>query len=136
MKRNIVEHAENAAQDLEALEYRITVESTQRFLDDDRVWPVEVWMALRDGCGKVRLRLLQLRPDPTEPAPGEHPLVRRWSDRVVTNMNRAHRTVRECPEEIISRCAIETDTEKMLAVFWEIDHGRPQGYLTSRETTM
>ena len=40
----------------------------------------------------------------------------------VTTMTYNHRTIRECPEEIIVRCAVETDLRK------------PRGFLTDRRT--
>lgn len=41
-----------------------------------------------------------------------------------------YQTIRECPLEIIGPCSFLTDIEKMLASFWEIDHDKPQGFLT------
>ena len=91
-------------------------------------------MAHRPVPVPERLQLMQLRPDATRPECGRHPLERHWVSMTLTTLTEASRTIRECPEEIITRCAVETDGEKLLAVFWETDHRKPRGFLTDRRT--
>ena len=131
--QNLMEYLEELLRELAPEDHHVSVESTNLFLDNDRVWPVEVWLALPDGGGTVRLSLLQLRPDATRPQPGRNPLERHWTTMTLTTMTEAHRTIRECPEETIRRCAVETDAEKLLAIFWETDHHKPRGFLTGGE---
>ena len=74
MQKNLMEHLEEVMGEMDPEDHHLSVESVSRFLDNDRVWSVEVWLALRDGGGTVRLRLLQLRPDATRPEQGRPPL--------------------------------------------------------------
>ena len=132
-QKNLVEYLEEIMGEMDPEEYRVSPDSVSRFLDNDRVWPVEVWMALRDGTGKVRLQVMQLRPDATRPGPGRHPLERHWVSMTLTTLTEANRTIRERPEEVITRCVVETDGEKLLAILWETGHRKPRGFLTGGE---
>ena len=112
-QKNLVEYLEDLMGEMDPEEYRVS--------------PVEVWLALRDGTGKVRPQVMQLRPDATRPGPGRHPLERRWVSMTLTTLTEANRTIRERPEEVITRCVVETDGEKLLAILWETDHRKPRG---------
>ena len=140
-QKNLVEYLEELMGEMDPEEYRVSPDPVSRFLDNDRrVWPVEVWMALRDGTGKVRLQVMQLRP-----GPGRHPLERHWVSIMLTTLTEANCTIRERPEEVITRCVVETDGEKLLAILWETDgekllailwetdHRKPRGFLTGGE---
>ena len=51
----------------------------------------------------------------------------------LTTLTEANRTIRERPEEVITRCVVETDGEKLLAILWETDHHKPRVFLTGGE---
>ena len=130
MKTHIRDHVPAAAREYGALECRISEKSIERFLQDDRVWPIEAWITWKDEEDGTRLGLMRFYSDPTDPAPRGNPLVRNWNDRLEPTRGPVHRTIRECPEEIISQCIFETRIERVLAAFWETDHRKPQSYLT------
>ena len=138
MRTHIREYIPNATREYNALDHRLSGPSIVRFLQDDRVWPIEVWMTRKDQDGRIRLGLLRFHPDPTDPEAGtdpggKNPLRRNWNDRLETTMGKIQATIRECPEEIIAQCVMETEIEKFLAVLWEYDNGKPPRYLNRGE---
>ena len=131
MKRDIHPEVLQVAEDMGALDHHLSPQSLERFLQDDRVWPVEVWMKLRGPEGEERLALAQLHPDPCSPGPGKGPLEREWMLRVVNMDRRYVHTIRECPERIIAGCPMEGANGPLHEWSWERDNGMPAGYLKS-----
>ena len=130
MKKDILQAASETTQDFGTLDHQISPQSLERFLRDDRIWPVELWMKVRDPEGHERLTLVQLHPDPCGPEPGRNALEREWTQRSRDPEHSGYiRTIRECPERIIAGCRLERPMERLHATWWETDNGMPPGYL-------
>ena len=146
---HIARYCARIGRELGARDLRISPQSLERFTQDPRVWPIEAWITIprttpegnppahQDAKNREdrRLGLLRVRPNPIQPGPGPDPLWRCWTHHLEPtpgDHGRTHRTIRECPLEIIGSCSFPTDIEKMLAYYWETDHDKPQGFL-SRE---
>ena len=135
MAEHVEQYCNRISRELRAEIHRISPQSLERFALDSRVWPIEAWLATRDPDGNRRLELIRVRPDPVCPDPQGAPLTRSWTHHLEPTRGdhgRMHQTIRECPLEIIGKCSFLTDIEKMLATYWEMDHDKPQGFLTSQ----
>ena len=133
MKKDILQAASETTQDFGALDHQISPQSLERFLRNDRVWPVELWMKVRDPEGHERLTPVQFHPDPCGPEPGRNILEREWMQRTIDPKQCRHiQTIRECPERIIARCLMEKPMGRLHAMWWENDNRMPPGYLNGR----
>ena len=129
MKTGVETRATALAEEFKALDHQLSPQSVERFQRNDRVWPVELWMKVRDEKGNHRLEMIQLYADPCDPGPGSGPLEREWRERDGGIRHGYIRTVKECPERIIAGCLMTTEIERSIAAWWEMDNGAERGYL-------
>ena len=101
MKTGIQEYAAETAAELQAVDHHLSPQSLARFQENDRAWPVELWIKVREPAEvwlkardgeesrmEVRYRedsflleMVQIHPDPCDPGAGESPLHRKWRKR-------------------------------------------------------
>ena len=129
MKTDVETRATTLAEEFKALGHQLSPQSLERFQRDDRAWPVELWMKVRDENGNHRLEMVHLYPDPCDPGPGRRPLERVWRERNGGIRHGYVRTVKECPERVIAGCLMTTEIERSIAAWWEMDNGAEPGYL-------
>ena len=129
MKRHIREVATDVAHEMGALDAEISPESLARFQQDQRVWPVELWMKVPAEGRQTRLEMVQFHPDPCQPNAGSETLERHWMQRNPGMEKRYIHTIRECPERIIQGSPPRGPIGWLNTYAWERDNGKQQGHI-------
>ena len=132
MKRHIHQEMTETVLEHGAPDHHVSLQSLERFLENDRAWPAELWMKVRKPGGEKRVVLLRFQPDPCDPNSGSSPLERQWIQRSTEPSGEYIETISECPERIIAGCRLSNDLERFHAWCWERDNGRPAGYLKAQ----
>ena len=114
IKRNPKEFMERFAAQTKPLDYHISSKSIARFLDDDRLGPVEVWIRVRTYHGNVVPQFWEMYADPCDPEPGGTFLERAWRIRKLTLRELGRLPIGECPERIVAGCTPDDDESKFI----------------------
>ena len=118
MKRTPAEFMAEFAAQTRPLDHHISPQSIVRFQDDDRLWPVEVWMRIPTHDGNEVPQVWEMYVDPCDPEPGAIHLEREWRIRKLTLTELGRMPIGECPERIMSGCSPDDDESKYLVACW------------------
>ena len=118
MKRNPEDFMEQFAAQTKPLDHHISPKSMERFLDDDRLWTVLVWMRIPTHDGNEVPQVWEMYVDPCDPEPGAGYLVREWRIRKLTLTELGRVPPGECPERIMAGCTPDDDESKLILARW------------------
>ena len=121
MRQHIKEYVEDFINQLKPLDCHLSDESLDRFICDDRLWPIDLWVKAPQHNGPGLLTRFQIYPDPCDPEYIDDQLVREWRIRIMDCSNGISQSG-ECPERIIATCDLSDPMLDLMGRFWEWDN--------------